>query len=69
MNDKPRTWTLIIDDSGVPFSTDAPIKRVRVIELDPVLDLLKGLSESGCGCEDCAPAQALLREHGRLEET
>jgi len=42
---EPRTWTLIIDANDMAYveiagSPDAPVNRVRVIELDPVLDLL-----------------------------
>jgi hypothetical protein len=50
MPETPRTWTLVEDRQGVPFvllsaSPDAPIgERIKVIEAEPVADLLERLT-------------------------
>lgn len=74
MNDKPRTWTLVGND---PF--ELPVveagavlvgEEVRVVELEPMLDLLECLTaENGPDIESILEGEALLKEHGRLEET
>jgi len=81
MSDKPRTWSLVGTDSPRPgeLPEDLPTveagpvmheEDVVVVELEPVLDLVRDLFDVGFAGRDLHErTEALLREHGRLEET
>lgn len=70
--DTPRTWTLNFQNGHFfPLSQSKALTRVEVIELQPVLDLLEGvtaisatLGEEAAALRD---AETLLRAHGRLQ--
>jgi hypothetical protein len=73
-----RTWTLSNAPSGEdgvefhPAAFDGPdlngYETVTVLEAAPVLDLLERIVETE-GLEGLPTAYALLREHGRLDDT
>lgn len=92
MSETPRTWTLEgepNEEHGGPgaltwrvngATPERDRERIRAIELEPTLDLLKHAylrpddpyahpQDPECGCEDCereAQIVTILREHGRL---
>jgi hypothetical protein len=75
---QPLVWTLSATDERGNRTTldhDRGEGTVRVVELDPVLDLLEAQCDSvtplrpGCDCERCRALSAVedfLRVHGRL---
>lgn len=72
MPETPRTWTLL-DDSFALRPPDViagpPLEAgelVRVIELDPTLDLIARLLEDDMDRDAYEAARALLAAHGRL---
>lgn len=76
VSDEPRTWTIqeavpgFASVQGNPPFTEPPVK---VVELEPMLELLEQLvtpmDTISAEDESLKAAEALLREHGRLEET
>jgi len=66
--ERPRTWTLLGEHGAHTVLGEKlpPFHRVRVIELEPVLNLLEAFSSGTASFDHQREALDLLREHGRL---